>query len=242
MTTQEKINQLAMAALSSAPPTPSLPKPATFTPALENLREPTIAVEIPAAIATDAPVLQAAPVAAEEVPAASPLQHQSDPEFAALIDERDVRMKKKLFRQRMTVNLLVVAFFAGTGTWYANSPRAQAEVAALIPAFRQSMKDVKMLGNILGTFDKQLQKIGTHGSAIDEATRSMGIDPTKVSEKDDLHMDKEMNEFTGGEGKTTHARDQLLQGKFGFVAKLAGDKGKLGQSKEAPTPAPEPPH
>jgi hypothetical protein len=240
MTTQERINQLAMAALSSAPPTPSLPKPATFTPALESLRESTIRVVIPAAIVTDAPVLQAAPVVAEpaeDAPVAPALQHQSDPEFNALIEERDARMKKKLFRQRMTVNLLVLSFFAGTGTWYANSPRAQAEVASLIPALRQSVKDVKMLGNILGTFDKQLQKIGTHGTAIDEATRSMGIDPTKVSEKDDVHMDKEMNEFTRGEGKTTHQRDQMLQEKLGFVAKLAGDKGKIGQPKG---PAPQP--
>ncbi len=224
-----------MAALSSAPPSPSLPKPATFSPAPEKLKEPTQVVEIPAVIAAEAPVFQVSPliVTPESADDTQPLeQHQSDPEFNALIEERDARMKKKLFCQRMTVNLLIVAFFASTGTWYANSPTAQAEVKALIPAFRQSMKDVKMLGNILGTFDKQLEKIGTHGTAIDEATRSMGIDPTKVSATDDLHMDKEMNEFTGGEGKTTNQRDAMLKENFGFVAKLAGDKAKLGQSKK----------
>jgi len=237
MTTQEKINQLAMAALSSAPPSPSLPKPATFTPASEKLKEPSIAVEIPAMIANETPVLQAASVTADEAPAATPLQHQSDPEFNALIEEQDLKKKKQLFRQRMTVNLLVLAFFGSAGTWYANSPRAQAEVAALIPAFRQSVKDAKMLGNILGTFDKQLQKIGTHGTAIDEATRSMGIDPTKVSATDDVHMDKEMNEFTRGEGKSTTQRNAMMKDKFGFVAKMAGDKAKLGQTKET-TPQP----
>ncbi|MEO5716831.1 MAG: hypothetical protein ABIT37_25350 [Luteolibacter sp.] len=233
-----------MAALSSAPPSPSLPKPATFTPTIESLREPTMAVEIPVVIATSAPVPQAAPVEVVSDDAAAPadtaLQHQSDPEFSALLDESDLRMKKKLFRQRMTVNLLVLGFIAGTGIWYSNSAKAQAEVKALVPAFRQSVKDFKMLGNLLGTFDKQLQKIGTHGTAIDDATKSMGIDPTKVSANDDVHMDKEMNEFTRGEGKTTHQRDQLLQGKFGIVAKLAGDKGKLGQPKPGTPPPAEP--
>ena len=239
MTTQEKINQLAMAALSSAP-LPSVPKPATFTPAPEALRGPTLLVEIPSVIATEAPVLQIAPVPVEESveeAAPAPLQHQSDPEFCALMDARDARMKKKLFLQRMTVNLLVVGMLASAGVWYSTSARAQAEVASLIPALRQSMKDVKMLGNLLGTFDKQLQKIGTHGGAIDDATKSMGIDPTKVAATDDVNMDKEMNEFTRGEGKSTTQRNNALKEKFGFVAKLAGDKAKLGQSKDA---APQP--
>jgi hypothetical protein len=43
-----------------------------------------------------------------------------------------------------------------------------------------------------------------------------------------------MNEFTRGEGKTTNQRNAMLKEKFGFVAKLAGDNGKLGQSKETP--------
>ncbi len=227
-----------MAALSSAPPAASLPKPATFTPVLENLREPTIAVEIPAVIGTAAPVLQVAPLAVAPVEPVELAtgdttgQHQSDPEFNALIEERDVRMKKKLFRQRMVVNLMVLSFFAGTGTWYANSPSAQAEVKALIPAFRQSVNDVKLLGNILGVFDKQLAKIGTHKGEITDATKSMGVDPSKVSPNDDEHMEQEMNEFTRGQGKTTAQRDKMFTEKFGIVGKLMGDKGKLGQGKQ----------
>lgn len=239
MTTQEKINQLAMAALSSAPPSASLPKPATFTPAPEKLKEPTPVVGMPEVIATEAPLLEIAPVAAPEATgeAAPALQHQSDPGFSALIDESEARMKQKLFRQRLTVNLLILGLIASTITWYSNSATAQAEVKALIPALRESVRDVKMLGNILGTFDKQLQKIGTHGTAIDEATRSMGIDPTKVAASDDVNMEQEMNEFTRGEGKTTTQRDALFKDKFGVVAKLAGDKAKLGEPKES-TPQP----
>jgi hypothetical protein len=40
MTTQERINLLAEAALRSAPPTAAIPKPVTFMPSFEKLRSP----------------------------------------------------------------------------------------------------------------------------------------------------------------------------------------------------------
>lgn len=227
MTTQEKINQLTMAALSATPPSPTLPKPATFTPAPEKLREPTVAAAIPEAPAKEAPVLE--PAAENAAP--QPVEHQSGPEFIALMDERDLRMKKKLFRQRLCLNLGILAFLVSTGIWYSNSARAQAEVKALIPAFRQSANDVKLLGNILGVFDKQLEKVGTHKNEITDATQSMGVDSSKVSPNEDEQMEKEINEFTRGEGKSTAQRDKMFTDKFGIVSKLVGDKGKLGQGE-----------
>lgn len=230
MTTQERINQLANAALHAGPPVASIPKPATFTPALEKLKETPVAVEIPNVIATQAPVLELVETPASE--ASSEIsQHQTDPVLGALLEENERRMKKKLFRQKMYANLIILGLMTSTGVWYSTSPRAQAEVAALIPALRQSVKDVKNVGGILGEYDKSLKKIATHSTQIEDATRSMGIDPTSVSEKDDLNMDKEMSEFTRGEGKTTTQRNKMLQEKLGFVGRLAGDKGKLGQEK-----------
>lgn len=38
MTTQERINQLAEAALRAAPPTTAIPRPVTFMPSFEKLR------------------------------------------------------------------------------------------------------------------------------------------------------------------------------------------------------------
>ncbi|MEO8616675.1 MAG: hypothetical protein ABI600_16140 [Luteolibacter sp.] len=234
MTTQEKINQLTMAALNAAPPSPSLPKPATFTPAPEKLKEPIEATVIPVVIAKEAPALEGA----DEGAPAEAVEHQSDPEFLALMEERDLRMKKKIFRQRLCMNLGILAFFVSTGIWYSNSARAQAEVRSLIPAFRQSINDVKLLGNILGVFDKHLEKIGTHKSEITDATKSMGVDPSKVSPDDDEHMEKEMNQLTRGQGKSTAQRDKMFTEKFGIVGKLMGDKGKLGQgTADQPKPA-----
>ncbi len=227
MTTQEKINQLTMAALSATPPSPTLPKPATFTPAPEKLRELAVAAAIPEAPANHAPALEPA---VENAPA-QPVEHQSDPEFIALMDARDLRMKKKLFRQRLCLNLGIFAFLVSTGIWYSNSAKAQAEVKALIPALRQSVNDVKLLGNILGVFDKQLEKVGTHKNEITAATKSMGVDPSKVSPDEDVHMEKEMNQLTRGQGKSTAQRDKMFTDKFGIVGKLVGDKGKLGQGE-----------
>lgn len=230
MTTQEKINQLANAALHAAPPPTALPKPATFTPSPEKLGIP-MEVEVPKPILNEAPVLQPEVEEVTEEPA-STFQHQTDPEFGALIEERDGRVKKKLFRQRLVANLVVLGILASAGTWYATSARAQAAVASLIPAIRQSGNDFKMLGSILGQFDKSLKKVGTRRDQIDEATRNIGVDPSAASAEADPQMEKEMNDLTGGEGGTTGGRDRALKDKFGFVAKLAGEKGKVGQGKD----------
>ena len=190
----------------------------------------------------EAPVFQAvveAPVfqAVIETPAASVLQHQTDPELGALIEERDARMKKKHSRQLRYANLTLLGIVAFGGVWYVCSTTAQTAVKNLIPAIRQSGNDVKMLGSILGQFDKSLQKVATRSSQIDEASRSIGADPNAVGAKDDPQMESEMNQLTGGEGGTTAGRDRALKEKFGFVAKVAGEKGELGQEKSTP---PEP--
>lgn len=239
MTTQEKINQLTKAALSVAPPSASAPRPVTFSPSIEQLRMPTHSVEIPTVVGNEMPVFQT-PVTAEhdlaEVAEKSVeiSSHQTDPVLGAVLEEQGKRLKKKQIRQRIFANLTILLALAGGGIWYANSPKAQAQVKSLVPALRQSGKDVHTLTHLLGTFDKQLEKIGTHGSAVDEASRSMGVDPTKVASTEDPDMNKEMDEFTHGEGKTTSQRNQMLKSKFGFVAKLAGDNAKLGQGHKEP--------
>ncbi|MEO7098270.1 MAG: hypothetical protein ABI162_02830 [Luteolibacter sp.] len=233
MTTQEKINRLANAALHAAPPSAAFPKSAIFTPLPENLRIPTVAVEVANANVTDAPVFQAV----VEAPAAKVPDHQTDPELGALIEERDARMKKKHSRQLLYANLTILGILASGGLWYACSTKAQTAVKSLIPAIRQSGNDFKMLGSILGQFDQSLQKVATRSSQIDEASRSIGADPNAAGAKDDPQMEGEMNQLTGGEGGTTAARDRALKEKFGIVTNLAGDKGKLGQEESSP---PEP--
>ncbi len=63
MSTQERINQLAQAALRAAPSTARIPKPVTFMPSFEKLRSPEFAS--PGQIARALPV----PPAAGEAPA-----------------------------------------------------------------------------------------------------------------------------------------------------------------------------
>jgi len=279
MTTQEKIAQLAQAALRSGPPTTVPPKPATFMPTYElppqqtvpayGQAQPQAQVQAPvygqvpgygqvqqapvqaqgtfaaftavSATAAAAPAamtslpVSAAPatfVAAPAATAAPVYKDTEDPELRALLDEQEARMKGKLKRQRRTVNVLVLACLAATGVWYSKSPWAQAQVASLIPALRQTVGDAKLIAGGTKQYDKSLEKIKAHGGQIDEATRAMGVNPDAYSKDDDPDMDNEMKQFMGGEGKTTGDRNRALKGKFGMIGKLIGGKG--GDASTAP--------
>lgn len=78
MTTQERINQLAEAALRAAPPTKAIPRPVTFMPSFEKLRSQEFVapahVAAPLAPAPVAPALHDHPAGTgSEVSALQPL-------------------------------------------------------------------------------------------------------------------------------------------------------------------------
>lgn len=225
MTIQEKIDQLATAALRSAPPEPVAPKPATYMAPFEK----------PKTVALVALPELAAPAAApapERLPAA-PFKDEADPELRARIDEREALLQERHKRQSLAVTLGALAILGSAGFWCYQSPKARAEIGALIPALRQSVADVKMVGSITTKYDEQLEKIAVHGGRIDEATRAMGIEPSTVSVDQNAEIEAEMEKQMGGEGPTTGERDRALQEKFGVVGKLAGGKGKPAAANEA---------
>lgn len=226
MTAQEKINQLALAALRSAPPTAALPEPTTYMAPFEKPKSvamvaaPKSAVAVAANPATDL-VIQFA----SDAPVA-PFKDEADPELRAQIEERDARISKQHSRRSLAVTLSVLGLLAAGGVWISQSPKAQAEVMALLPALKQSANDVKMLGSITQKYDKQLEKVAVQGDRIDEATRALGVDPATAAEGEDVHMQGEMEQMMGGEGQTTAERDQALQKKFGVVENLLGKKSE----------------
>lgn len=73
MTTQERINQLAQAALRAAPPTTAIPRPVTFMPSFEKLRSQEFVAPAALTPAPVAPAMQESPPAAHEVPVLQPL-------------------------------------------------------------------------------------------------------------------------------------------------------------------------
>jgi hypothetical protein len=217
MTAQEKINQLATAALRAAPPAPVAPKPATYMAPFEKPK--TVAL-------VAAPELTPAPVAA-------PFKDEADPELRAQIDEREVLLQKRHKRQSLAVTLGVFALLGSASFWCYQSPTARAEIGALIPALRQSVDDVKMVGSITTKYDEQLDKIAVHGEHIAAATRALGIDPASVSTEQTAKIEGEMAEMISESGPTTGERDRALKDKFGIVGKLAAPQGKPAAAEQA---------
>lgn len=223
MTIQEKIDQLANAAIRSAPPAPSLPKPATYMAPFEKPKTVAL-VAAPVSAAAPAPVAPAA-AAASEAPAA-PFKDEPDPELRAQIEERENLLIKRQKRKSLAVTVGIFAILGSAGFWCYQSPKARAEIGALIPALRQSVDDVKMIGSITKKYDEQLDKIAVHGEHIEEATRAMGIDPASVSPEGNAEIDAEMAKMMGEEGPTTGERDRAIKEKFGVIGKLAGRSGE----------------
>ena len=231
MTIQEKIDQLATAALRSAPPEPVAPKPATYMAPFDKPK--TVALVAVPEIAVTAQAQAAAPAPAPAPLPAVPFKDEADPELRAQIDEREALLQKRHKRQSLAVTFGALAILGSAGFWCYQSPKARAEIGALIPALRQSVDDVKMVGSITTKYDEQLDKIAVHGEHIDEATRAMGIDPSTVSPDQNAEIDAEMAKMMGEEGPTTGERDRALKEKFGVIGKLAGGKGKPAAANEA---------
>ncbi len=133
-------------------------------------------------------------------------------ELRILLEEQNLRMKRK--RRRETVGALAV-FFALTGGgfgWFVQSPdRVQAVRSAIT-----EIRSVGDIGSIIAKYQKALDKIGTRSQDIAAATESMGVSSNQNGMKD-VYMDSEMKEMMGGEGKTVGERNKLLQEKFGKV-------------------------
>jgi hypothetical protein len=228
MTAQEKIQELAMAALRSAPPAPGVPKPATFMADAEKLRA-AIPVAVPAAPEAKAgldisslPVAEAKPAPQSE---ALPFKDEGDPELRAMIEARDAQKAKSLKRNGIAVSCTFLALLVAGGTWFAVSPSAQAKVARVVPLFKESVRDARSLADTKENFDKSLEKVAGHGQFIDEATRSLGADPNSVTKEQEAELDASMKQMMGGEGRTTSERNKELQQKLGAVGELLEKKG-----------------
>lgn len=227
MTTQERINQLAFAALQETPtpPLPHEPAPVTGEAAPQASAKPFVFTAAP---------MPVSPVATTTTPA--PFETKAEADMRTLIDERERRLGRRRSLQSKLVTALVLSALAATGFWYAKSPEAQGWMQNLIPALKQSGKDLKMAAST-EQYDKQLEKVAVRSDQIDEATRALGVDPKSVGEKDDLYLEKETREFMGENAPTTADRDRALRSTFGIVGKLRGNKEAPQDPKAGAKPA-----
>lgn len=210
MTTQERINQLAKAALEEAPKASS---PAQ-----------------PAAAARVTPGQIAAPVDDELAPQPTPVASNATVDIGAelrgMIDARELRMKKKRTRISLALTGTFLIAVASGASWFAFSTKGNQSWTAMVAAVRESKGDFKSFSNILGAYDKQLEKIAVQSARVDAATRALGVDPSKEGDQGRMDFNDEMQKMqaTGSSqgGPTSLERNQNLQDKFGVVSKLAG--------------------
>jgi len=233
MTAQDKIQQLAMAALRSAPSPSGAPQPSTFMADREKLRAiPTATVIEPVVKAEPAALVSATmPVTEAGLQPEAPFKDQGCPELRAMIEERDAVKEKSRKRTSMVVTFSLLVMLGSAGGWFAVNPEAQAKVAKIVPIFKDSMRDVKTLANTKENFDKQLEKISVHGDQISDATRAMGVNPDEVPQGNGEEIDGAMKSMSGGQ-RTTTERNKEVQDKLGIVGKLLGSK-KPGEGASA---------
>lgn len=211
-----------LAAQAATPSTPlAIPQPDS---------EPVAVVPVPAPVAAATDFVQPMANAGLEAEAAE--------ELRILLDEQNLRLKRK--RRRESIGALVV-FLALTGGgfgWFVHSPDR-------VQAVRAAMSEIRSVGDIAGMvakYQKALDKIGTRSKDIAAATESMGVSSNQDGMKD-VYMDSEMKEMMGAEaGKTVGERNRMLQDKFGSV-KTGGLKAAVtrpsspaaGNTPAAPT-------
>lgn len=124
------------------------------------------------------PVPAAQPVALPTGP--PPLSAYNGPTDEELKEVQETRDKKK-FKLGMAVNLTILTILItpclGLSVWYKSSEKNQQAFAELMGNFREVPNDVKGMANIKESYDEALAEVGAHGTAIDEATRALGVDP-----------------------------------------------------------------
>lgn len=123
----------------------------------------------------------------------------SSVEFAALIDERNLRMKRRQRRSTLITLLVLLAGVGGGYGWFISSPER-------VTAIKQAYGDVQSLGDIKGIlarYQAALDKIAARGEKIDGATQAMGIDPSKSDPGKDPGFDTEMRAMMGSDGGPT---------------------------------------
>ncbi|MGB6221606.1 hypothetical protein [Haloferula sp.] len=204
MATKEELNRIFEEALKQ----PEAPIATAAPVKAASLAQPM--AEAPAAeqtaVPTEAGKIEHAPVT------------ETDPEFGALLEEREGRIKKKASRARWAVNLLLIGLFGGTATAFTVSPTLRGKVEHLTVSLKEGVEDVKMMGKGSENYDEALEEIGQRGNQIDEASRMMGVDPTTVDPGDDPNMLAEINQLAG--------EDVGLDSRLGKLQSL----GKIGQA------------
>lgn len=179
---------------------------------------------------------KAEPVAApapEPTPAKVEQNHtEQDTELAAMLDEREGKLKKRGKRVGLIANTILLLLVVAPVTAVAVNPDLRAKFEVFVQRLGEGVDDVKSIGSTKESFDKALENVAVHGDHINNATAMLGVDPNSVSEDDDLEMTAEMQQFMGEEADGFQTRKANLN-KMGFFAKQVAETTGIETKEEA---------
>lgn len=168
----------------------------------------------------------------------TPETHEED--LQALIDEQARRISSR----RRLGNRLLLGFFAlllaAGGGAYGLVPSVRQQVNQLAADMKLIGRDMRMASSpeeMKKAYDKSLEKIGTRSTAVDDATRSLGVDPTTVTDND---LSAEERKLMGNEGRTVSERNRTLQTKLGDMKRQMANTTAKPTAAPSPAPAPRP--
>lgn len=186
------------------------------------------------------PVVAGSPVGS--IPNRAPEAHEED--LQALIDEQARRVSARRRRgSRILLGFMVAVMAAGGGA-YGFIPGVRQQVDHLVGDLMLVGRDLRMASDpneMRKAYDKSLEKIGTRATAVDDATRSLGVDPTTVTHND---LEAEERKLMGNGAQTVSGRNRLLQTKMGHMANRNEAGGVSAPAPQPPAPknpAPTPP-
>jgi hypothetical protein len=178
MPTKEELNRIFEEALQT-------PEESFDTPAL-NQTPATAVAAAPAAESVEVQLsasASAAEASGEENVKAHASVNETDPEFGALLEEREGRLKKKSSRVRWAVNLLFLGLLGGTVTAFAVSPELRGKTQTFVGSLKEGVEDVKMMGNGTENYDEALEQVAARNDQINNASRMMGVDAPKLGKE-----------------------------------------------------------
>ena len=212
-TDQDKLQKLFQAALNDAAADKvtlarafpkSTPIPAQLPP--QDAPAPVAeAVQMPAA-----PAAPATPKDFVQPMANAGLDEAAAEELRILLEEQNLRMKRKRRRETVCALAIFLSITGGGFGWFVHSPDR-------VQAAKDAYRDIRSAGDVMGMvakYRKALDKIAVRGDQINQATESMGVTSSLDGVKD-IYMDAEMKQMMGDEGKTVGERNRMLQQKFG---------------------------
>ena len=161
-------------------------------------------------------------------------------DLQSLIDEQARRISSRRRRgNRLLLGIFALLLAVGGGA-YGFIPSVRQQVNQIATDMKLVGRDIRMASSpeeMKKAYDKSLEKIGTRSTVVDNATRSLAVDPTSVADND---LSAEERALMGTDGKTVSERNRMLQTKLGDMKRQVANTNATAKPTAAPAPSPVP--